>query len=498
MAGLNYVTFNQDHSLLAVATTRGLRTYTTDPFELSNHSTDHDISLVEPLFSTSLVAMILTPRLLRIVNTKRHSTICELTFHGMVVAIRMNRRRLAVVLEEIVFLYDISNMKLLHQQLTPLNPAGICAISPSSENNYLALPHYQKNAMGNAQAQPGHVPRSVAKEAISGDVLLYDLNKMEEVTVIQAHQTPLSSIALNSDGTLLATSSEKGTVIRVFSIPDGKKLYQFRRGSMPARIYSMSFNATSTLLCVSSATETVHIFKLAPPAQNPHSASHHQSNRASSSPPTRDLHHASDTSSISGTTLADPDDRTSDSSSTTPPTTTSASSFNPSRQPSNPKPTNPGLMSFVRRTSQNVIGPSSFVSRLATGGYLPASVAEMWEPQRDFAWVRVPRSNGQGGGGNSSAGAGAGAAGTESQGGGYSSGYGAGAGGGGGGGGGAGGGGGGGGSVGGIRSSVVAMPNHLAVPHVMVATSEGEFYVFAIDLERGGEGTLVKRFGFVE
>ncbi|KAI7154969.1 WD repeat domain phosphoinositide-interacting protein [Hortaea werneckii] len=476
MAGLNYVTFNQDHSLLAVATTRGLRTYTTDPFELSNHSTDHDISLVEPLFSTSLVAMILTPRLLRIVNTKRHSTICELTFHGMVVAIRMNRRRLAVVLEEIVFLYDISNMKLLHQQLAPLNPAGICAISPSSENNYLALPHYQKNATGNAQAQPGHVPRSVAKEAISGDVLLYDLNKMEEVTVIQAHQTPLSSIAINSDGTLLATSSEKGTVIRVFSIPDGKKLYQFRRGSMPARIYGMSFNATSTLLCVSSATETVHIFKLAPPGQNPHSASHHPSNPDPS--PTRETHH-SDTSSISGTTLADPDDRTSDSSSTpTPPTASS----NPSR---NSKPNNPGLMSFVRRTSQNVIGPSSFVSRLATGGYLPASVAEMWEPQRDFAWVRIPRGNS-----HNSGGGGGGGSGVESNAGGSSSGNG-------GAGGGAGAGGGGSGG-GGIRSSVVAMPNHLAVPHVMVATSEGEFYVFTIDLERGGEGTLVKRFGFVE
>ncbi|KAI6812333.1 WD repeat domain phosphoinositide-interacting protein [Hortaea werneckii] len=490
MAGLNYVTFNQDHSLLAVATTRGLRTYTTDPFELSNHSTDHDISLVEPLFSTSLVAMILTPRLLRIVNTKRHSTICELTFHGMVVAIRMNRRRLAVVLEEIVFLYDISNMKLLHQQLTPLNPAGICAISPSSENNYLALPHYQKNAMGNTQAQPGHVPRSVAKEAISGDVLLYDLNKMEEVTVIQAHQTPLSSIAINSDGTLLATSSEKGTVIRVFSIPDGKKLYQFRRGSMPARIYSMSFNATSTLLCVSSATETVHVFKLAPPGQNPHSASHHPSN-PDSSQPTRDPHpsSSSDTDSISGTTLADPDDRTSDSSSPTPPTAAAAPT---SRNPpsNNPKP-NPGLMSFVRRTSQNVIGPSSFVSRLATGGYLPASVAEMWEPQRDFAWVRIPRggnSYGHNNGGSSSAG-GVGGGGVESNASGGSSGN-SGAGGGG-----AGGGGGGG---GGLRSSVVAMPNHLAVPHVMVATSEGEFYVFTIDLERGGEGTLVKRFGFVE
>lgn len=52
------------------ATTRGLRVYNTDPFELQNHSYEEDISLVEQLFSTSLVAMILTPRLLRIVNTK--------------------------------------------------------------------------------------------------------------------------------------------------------------------------------------------------------------------------------------------------------------------------------------------------------------------------------------------------------------------------------------------------------------------------------------------
>lgn len=70
MAGLTYVNFNQDKSLLAVATTRGLRIYSTDPFELQNSSYEDEISLVEQLFSTSLVAMVLTPRLLRIVNTK--------------------------------------------------------------------------------------------------------------------------------------------------------------------------------------------------------------------------------------------------------------------------------------------------------------------------------------------------------------------------------------------------------------------------------------------
>lgn len=48
----------------------------------------------------------------------------------------------------------------------------------------------------------------------------------------------------------------------MFSIPNAQKLYQFRRGSYPARIHSISFNLVSSLLCVSSDTETVHIFKL--------------------------------------------------------------------------------------------------------------------------------------------------------------------------------------------------------------------------------------------
>lgn len=336
----------------------------------------------------------------------------------MVVAVKMNRKRLVVMLEEIVFLYDISNMKLLHQQLTPLNPSGICAISPSSENNYLALPHHQKPAP-NTQTQPSHVPKSVAKEAISGDVLLYDLNKMEEVTVIQAHQAPLSCIAINNDGTLMATSSEKGTVIRIFSIPDGKKLYQFRRGSMPARIYCMTFNAASTLLCVSSATETVHVFKLAPPS------AHSDGNGAqTASPPASPHQHtfSGRERSVSPSTSEDQSD---------------SANFDgdPTNVPNARQPRQPGFMSFMRRTSQNV--STGLVTRAA--GYLPSSVTEMWEPQRDFAWMRIPR-----------------------------------------------------GTNGLPVRSVVAMANN--VPHVMIATNEGDFYVYTIDLERGGEGTLVKRF----
>ena len=32
----------------------------------------------------------------------------------------------------------------------------------------------------------------------------------------------------------------------------------------------------------------------------------------------------------------------------------------------------------------------------------------------------------------------------------------------------------------------------------MVATSEGWFYVYGIDLEKGGEGTLVKQYSLIQ
>lgn len=93
-------------------------------------------------------------------------------------------------------------------------------------------------------------------------MLLFDTRTLTVVNVIQAHKSPISHLAINSTGTLLATASDKGTVIRVFSIPGAEKLYQFRRGTRESKIHSISFNAVSTLLAVSSATDTVHIFKL--------------------------------------------------------------------------------------------------------------------------------------------------------------------------------------------------------------------------------------------
>lgn len=362
------------------------------------------------LFCTSLVALVgaaenqpsNSPRKLQIVNTKRQSTICELIFPTSVLAVKMNRKRLIVVLENEIYIYDISTMKLLHTIETGPNPNAVCALSSSSERSYLAYPSPAPSASStplSSSAIPAPPPAPTA-----GDVLLFDTISLTALNVIQAHKTPIASLALNSTGTMLATASDKGTVVRVFSVPDAKKLWQFRRGSSSARIFSINFNLMSTLLAVSSDTSTIHIYRLA----NSHKGGG------------------------GGKDGKDVDDAGAE----------EARSPTPSETPSASSPplaagkldSHSSAASSLRRRSYHL--GKSFVG--GVGGYLPKSVSEMWEPQRDFAFIKLRGNHGR---------------------------------------------------------TVVAMS--ATVPQVMVISSEGLFQAYNIDLENGGECSLMKEFALL-
>lgn len=113
--------------------------------------------IVEMLFCTSLIVLVgaadqpqSSPRKLQIVNTKvshfyslfaattsrlidmnlffgmkRQSMICELLFPSSILAVKLNRKSLVIVLEMEIYVYDISNMRLLHVIETTPNPEGM-------------------------------------------------------------------------------------------------------------------------------------------------------------------------------------------------------------------------------------------------------------------------------------------------------------------------------------------------------------------------------------
>lgn len=395
------------------------------------------------------------PRLITNSPGQRSSVICELTFRSAVLAVRLNRRRLAVVLEEEIYIYDIANMTLLHLISTSPNPAAICALSPSSENCYIAYP-LPKPREDTGDWRPQHAPPlNQYVPPTSGDVMIFDTVTLKALNVIEAHRSPLSCIALNSEGTLLATASETGTIIRVFSVPRGQKLFQFRRGTYPSTIYSMSFNLSSTLLCVSSTSDTVHIFRL---SGTPGS----DGNLAGASATALDQ-----PSSPRGNSWARARSRSYDSGNESPGSTTGSprsdaadvvgSSDNNgstnSGAPANRRQS--GSFSSILRRSSQLMGRSVVG---VVGSYLPQTVTEMWEPLRDFAFIKIPKVS-------STSAPNKGVAGPGPSGLLFPN---------------------------GPLRSVVAMSN--SSPQVMVVTSDGGFYVFNIDMEHGGEGYLVRQF----
>lgn len=84
--------------------------------------------------------------------------------------------------------------------------------------------------------------------------------------MIHAHEGALAGLAFSPNGARIATASDKGTIIRVFSVTDGSKIYEFRRGvKRCVSICCLAFSLCGEYLCSTSNTETVHVFKLEEP-----------------------------------------------------------------------------------------------------------------------------------------------------------------------------------------------------------------------------------------
>lgn len=162
-------------------------------------------------------------------------------------------RRILVALDNAIHMYTFTMQPaLLHTFPTSDNPRGLMALCADADNAMLAFPGPE-----------------------AGQVQLTDLGNIHAPTVFPAHETALACLAFNRGGTLLATASEKGTLVRVFQLPGGKKLWELRRGGTGARVHwyglvrrrergslppsffsgvwsrSINFSPDSTKLCVS-------------------------------------------------------------------------------------------------------------------------------------------------------------------------------------------------------------------------------------------------------
>ncbi len=292
-----------------------------DSLEAGSSSIESQV-IAEMLFSTSLLAVvdkgqgINTGKKLKIVNIKKRSLICEIAFPSLIVDVVMNRKRICVLLDnDQIFIYDISCMKLMETlDLWESNNEGnlndhikvgerasnminenlkngneLDRIRSKSNNNndqtnsdngrsrtysingsHKIKP--QLTLSGNDNSILCYSKYSSSKQnpaRILNDIVVYDALNLKPINYLNSvHKGCVLKTSVSIDGKLLATASEKGTIIRIHKtgvdsdFASGPLLYkEFRRGSRPSHIHQLLFNKDSTLLVCVGDSDTIHIFR---------------------------------------------------------------------------------------------------------------------------------------------------------------------------------------------------------------------------------------------
>lgn len=241
-----YLSFNQDYSCLNCGTEQGFIIYNTNPAKVRYHRNfGGGLGIVEVLKTSNILILVgggdhpkYPVNKLVIWDDYQEKVITDVQTNYKILGVKFNEKCLAIVCKNVVKLYKLESLKFLNKIETHDNPDGICTLSSVQSNPILIV--------------PGIEPGSVT--------ILNHATGVKKT--VSCHQNPINSITLNANSTKFATTSETGTLVRIFDLETNSKINELRRGSDSCQIYSVEFSGDSTSLVTTSSKNTIHVFSL--------------------------------------------------------------------------------------------------------------------------------------------------------------------------------------------------------------------------------------------
>ncbi|KAF6070456.1 WD domain, G-beta repeat family protein [Candida albicans] len=291
MVTINDLSFNPDYSSISVSTSDGFKIFNCEPFgEFYSQDTParFPTAFLKMLFSTSLTIVVpqtqdnLGNRLLKIYNLKQNLKICELNFPSSIIDIKLNRKRLLVVLDTgQLYIYDLSCVRLLKILQLSFNEHDgdqkFIGDLSADDSSWLIIPVQSTNNQtdllnaetGSQPSTPKLTPSdSDIKKDSEGWVVVYDTINLAPVVIFEAHHSTIARICISHRDNKVATASIKGTIIRIFDLKEfeGKvkvhKVKNLRRGHNLVKVNSLSFHNDNHILGCGSESNTIHLFKI--------------------------------------------------------------------------------------------------------------------------------------------------------------------------------------------------------------------------------------------
>ena len=252
-----YSTFNQDSTCFCIGTEKGFRIYNSYPLKcLTIRDIDGGISIVEILNRCNVLAFVGTGKNPKFGQNKvilwdnsQLKVINELIVRFYIKNIKLKRTKIFIIGDNNVIVFTLGNYEKIDSIKTCLNKNGIFGISLDPKSTIISYPSVD-------------VGRIIVKN--------YDEKKdgNYKIVEINAHQSEIVALTMNYDGTLVASASGKGTIIKIFKTKDGALIQELRRGTEPAEIYCLAFDFKSQFLACSSNKGTIHFFSIKSEDQN--------------------------------------------------------------------------------------------------------------------------------------------------------------------------------------------------------------------------------------
>ena len=249
------ISFNQDNSCFSLGLENGFMVYGTYPIKNKyKRSMDGGIKHAEMLYRTNLLALIgggdlpkFNPKKLVLWDDYQNKMVSEIKFFSNLKNVKLKKDKIFAICDKNIYVFDLKTLENLEIIATKENPKGLFGIN--NDENKTIIAYLEKNDKENKEDINKHY------------ITIKNYNKDNSIKIF-AQEDTISYISLNNDGSLLATSNEKGTLIKIHSCINGNLLAQFYRGKEKAEINYICFDKLSNFLAVTSDRVTIHIWSM--------------------------------------------------------------------------------------------------------------------------------------------------------------------------------------------------------------------------------------------
>ena len=188
-----------------------------------------------------------SPNKITIWDDHQGKIVSQIRFNSDVIKVKIRKDSIIGVLQDKIYIFNISTLETIDVLETYPNPNGIFSISNADNELLLAYPSPQMK---------GRVQIENYNLAILGT------NK-SETKIINAHESQLAYISMNNQGTFIATASDKGTLIRIFLISKtDQPIVALKRGKKNVKMNWLVFSPDNEIIGCTSDSGTIHVFNI--------------------------------------------------------------------------------------------------------------------------------------------------------------------------------------------------------------------------------------------